>query len=136
MAMEPSEVMSGVWYDGFEETGFVPNATTVPARRVFSRRNAGASPDNFFWLSRTEGNRVADDSARAVTRAVLITFVGRRAKPYRNRDGSPGTPVIVVDRLLTWHVLGVIQDFIDCRDFPRRHEGGLPCAPGTAEPGR
>ena len=136
LAMEPSEVMSGIWYDGFEEREFFPNATTAPARRVFSRQSAEAMSDSDFWLSRAEANRVTDDQPRLGTRAVLITFVGRRTKPYLYPNGRRGMPVIVVDRLLTWRVLGVIQDFIDCRDFPPRNESGPPCAPGTEGPRR
>ena len=135
MAMEPAEVMHGIWYDGFEERGFVPNATTAPARRIIGGRSANAEFDTDFWLDRREADRVPRDArSGTATRAILVTFVGRRAKPDRNRDGSPALPLIVVDRLLTWRELGTIETLIDCRAFPRAADSGMPCAPGTEPP--
>lgn len=135
MAMEPAEVMRGIWYDGFEERGFVRNATTAPAQRVIGGRSVNAEFDTNFWLDRREAERVPRDARSGPgTRTVLVTFVGRRAKPYRNRDGSPALPLIVVDRLLTWRELGTIETLFDCRDFPQAIGQGMPCAPGTGPP--
>lgn len=135
MAMEPAAVMHGIWYDGFEERGFVPNATTAPTRRVFSRRRDDPEFDTSLWLDRAEAERAARNARSGPgTRTVLITFVGRRAKPYRYRSGGRGDALIVVDRLLTWREIGAIEDFVDCRDYPQLIGHGPPCAPGTEPP--
>src|SRR6185295_10593874 len=34
----PQERMRGIWYSGFEESGFVANATSAPPVRIISRR--------------------------------------------------------------------------------------------------
>lgn len=126
----PTEVISGIWYRGFEEMGFVENATTAPARRVFRLRDLRSRHYVELWIARTEGDRVVDDDPRMGTRAVLITFVGRKGRVRPSGDYGATLQVVAVDRLLTARVIGVTEDYLDCRDFPQR-EHGTPCAPGT-----
>jgi len=129
----PQERMQGVWYSGFEESSFVPNATGAPARRIISRASVEAYMRTHVELEvpPAEIDRIAGDfRALPGTRAVLISFLGRRARPRRTADGTEAIPVIVVDRLLSARVLGgATETFIDCRDFPDPQ--GMPCAPGT-----
>lgn len=135
LPLQPQERMQGVWYSGFEETSFVADATGVPARRIITRASVEAEARHYVELivPPAEVDRIPGDF-RSVpgTRAVLISFLGRRAPPERSADGRAMNQVIVVDRLLSVRVLGgATETFIDCRDFPRRDPHGLPCAPGT-----
>jgi len=133
LPLQPQERMQGVWYSGFEETSFVADATRVPARRIITRAGIEAEARHYVELivPPAEVDRIPGDF-RSVpgTRAVLISFLGRRAPPERSADGRAMNQVIVVDRLLSARLLGgEIETFIDCRDFPDPQ--GMQCASGT-----
>lgn len=125
-----AEVISGIWYRGFEEMRFAENATSAPARRVFRRRDFRAQHVVELWITRAEQERVADDDPRLGTRAILIRFVGRKSRARPSGDRGATYQTVAVDRLLTARTIEVIDDYIDCRDLPPR-EHGTPCAPGT-----
>jgi hypothetical protein len=132
LALGPQQRMRGIWYYGLEESNFVPNATRAPSRRVLSRASLAAWTEIYIEVPQAEVDRTLRDfRGRPGTRTVLIDFIGRRSRPYRYPAGTPGVPVVVVDRILSARVLGVIEDLTDCRDFPRQHSYDMPCAPGT-----
>ena len=107
MAMMPSEVMRGVWYDGFEEREFIPDVVSVPHLRVYTTRR-DMEERNYFYLDREEALRRMGIDSTVGIQAYAITFVGRRSRPYLNSDGTAGLPFIVVDALLTGRRLGEV----------------------------
>ena len=127
-----TEMISGIWYRGFEEMRFAENATGAPARRVWRLRDFGGAQHMVeLWITPAEMERVVDNDPRPGTRAILIRFVGRkgRVRPSGVRGSTYRT--VAVDRLLTARTIAVIEDFWDCRDFPDQEGRGAPCAPGT-----
>lgn len=120
-----AEVMHGVWYDGFEERGFVPNVSSVPRYRVIDERSLNPEFDRELNMDADEARRrlqykLADHLPETV--AIAITFIGRRTAPYRTPSGSL-YQTILVDAVLSGRVLGPVET---CVDLPG-HEAD--CAP-------
>jgi hypothetical protein len=132
-ALEPAEVIQGMWYAGFEEDGFVEGAERVPPVRDVTMRSIAGPPDPTLLIDRREP---AFRPRGPGTRAVRVAFVGRRNAPYRGPDGREGWPFIVVDRLLWTEDLGEVITRWDCREFPRRLTGEGTCIPGTERQAR
>jgi hypothetical protein len=106
MDMTPARVMRGVWFIGFEESGFVPDIDAVPLTREISRESVPPEFEIELNGDREEALRRMGVQEVVGTQAYAITFVGRRSRPYRYAGGGAGFPVVVVDALLTGRPLG------------------------------
>lgn len=93
----PAERMRGVWVTGFEQSGFVPDATAIPAvddptrSRIWLAFAPGSPPDPAI--------RAELDKLRTIG-AVAIEFVGRRSR------GANADRIVMVDRIISMRILG------------------------------
>ena len=108
----PAERMHGVWYTGFEESGFVENVDAVPLTRDIR----GSNPDFDISLDAdtvfAEIKRKTGQPARhRCIRAFRLDFVGRRSASMGLKEGqiSMTKQVIVIDRLVSAKYLGLIR---------------------------
>jgi hypothetical protein len=113
----PQERMQGVWYQGFDESGFVPNATTAPAGRIMGIHWVNPEFHTFLEADR-EAEPHLPPPARfdSMTNAWLIDFVGRRAKhPGHYYAGQWGDDhnLVVLDRLISIRLLGPVVTRLD-----------------------
>jgi hypothetical protein len=111
----PQERFQGVWYTGFEESGFVPNATTAPAVRLLNRETA-REPMVMLDMPREVSDRLwtAMPHAMRGTMAVRIAFFGRREKQPRF-----GEQIIIVDRVERMRILGRVRTLVDLPGIAR-----------------
>ena len=92
------ERMQGVWVRGFEQSAFLSGEASLPGRDYATRDHAwldfadGVLPDPAI---RSELDKVSG------TVAAAIEFVGRRSR-------APGSPIVIVDRIVSMRVLGVV----------------------------
>ena len=115
--MGPTQQMHGVWYTGFEESGFVPNVGSVPLVREISVHIHNPEFDTLLEIDANAAlRRIGQPSTDPCTRAVAIEFIGRRSvKPgpyYASDDGH----AVVVDRLLSARLIGKVRDRVNGRD--------------------
>jgi hypothetical protein len=103
----PAETMRGVWVTGFEQSGFIPDATEVPepndvrAQQTWLSFADGATPDRSVWAERDRRHGFA---------AFAIEFVGRRSRGASPNGGyghlNGAANLVVVQRILSLRVLG------------------------------
>ena len=111
----PAEVMHGVWYYGFEERTFVRNVDRVPLYRVLDREGLLRAFETELDIDAEEALRrlrIRPEDHRPGTVAIAITFVGRRATPYRTPSGHQ-VQTIVVDAVLSGRLLGQVITRLD-----------------------
>jgi hypothetical protein len=129
LAMAPMERMSGVWVTAFEESGFIPGATTIPDPNDPRRFAQELELDDRKIVKLTGPTPMGGHSYHG--EAYLVTFVGRRTSdPYGvGCDGIPQFSV-VVDRLMSARHLGPLGpgfsiEALQSRPVTvtRRHEG-------------
>ena len=104
--LEAPARMRGVWVTGFEQSGFIPDATETPGRDdvraqqtwlTFAR---GATPDRSVWAERDK---------RGGQAAFAIEFEGRRSHGpspnggYGHMNGAQN--LVVVDRIISLRIL-------------------------------
>ncbi|HST37111.1 MAG TPA: hypothetical protein VLK25_10845 [Allosphingosinicella sp.] len=114
----PAQVMHGVWYDGFEESGFVPNVSSVPLYRVIGQDSVNPEFDTELHMEVHEARRrirIRPDEYAPETVAIAITFVGRRTRPYRTPYGRQYQR-IVVDAVLSGRVIGPVMTCVNLPD--------------------
>lgn len=127
----PAEVMRGVWFRGFEESGFIPNVDSVALHREMSAHSANPEFNIFLDIDDDKAyRRMGVNRCGGTTCAYAITFVGRRTRHAGAYYSGEGNHVVVVDALLSGRLLGRVTTRFDCRDFPPQGSG-MPCAPGT-----
>lgn len=102
----PAEVMRGVWFHGFEESGFVPDVDHVPLRRVLRSGTRNPESETFLDIDAEEALRRLGGSECRGTCAYAITFVGRRTRDAGNYYSGEGTHVVAVNAVLTGRLLG------------------------------
>jgi hypothetical protein len=104
-AMQAPKVMTGVWITGFEETFFIPGATSMPDRN---------DPRRYMIWFDVDGNRVGKLLGRELVidryyRAIALTFVGRRSKYPLSIDCHGGRDYLVVaDWVVKARDLGIV----------------------------
>lgn len=108
LEFEPARPMRGVWYTGFEESGFISDVDSVPLVRDLN----GPSPefDTFLEIdTKAAMKQIGAPEIERCPRAVAVEFVGRRsAKPGPYYTGGDNH-VVVVDRLLSAKLLGRVR---------------------------
>jgi hypothetical protein len=133
----PQERMRGIWYSGFEESGFVRGATSAPAVRVIGRDSRNPEFETFLELDEDAvWRRLGIPQDHMETHAIALDFLGRRSRHAGAYYASEHGHVVVLDRLISARLLGPVESLIDCRAWPRVPES-IRCAPGTrsdAEP--
>jgi hypothetical protein len=93
------ERLQGVWVRGFEQSAFLPGETTAPGGDYATR--------DHFWLTFADGVEL-DPAAREDlnkvpgTSAAAIEFIGRRSRAVG------GSPVVIVDRIISVRALGEV----------------------------
>lgn len=107
---EPQRVIRGVWYDGFEEAGFVEGVPTVPLVRTIeghdiSFRERLNMPDAINRSIRRPSIR------GGCTRAIYLEFVGRKAVRTIPHELDGDEPVYKVERVLKSEYLGWITSY-------------------------
>ena len=120
LKLGPATRMRGVWYYGFEESGFVPNVRTVP----LSRR---------MHVKWRELDTVLDVDLEQVmqirrvklglpcTTAIAIDFIGREAViPAEGVVLPRAKRVIAVDRVLDARLVGIVRTVGRPRQCPKR----------------
>ncbi|MBV9882588.1 MAG: hypothetical protein JO276_06225 [Sphingomonadaceae bacterium] len=119
----PAEVMHGVWFTGFEESGYVDGVDTVALRREIDSRSR--NPEFETWLDiddRAALSRLGLPRRSLRSRAIAIMFVGRRQRtpPQPDADGHAPLAVVVVDAVLSGRLLGYVTTRICVHDRPCR----------------
>ena len=120
LKLGPAMRMRGVWYYGFEESGFVPNVQTVPLLRRMHVK----------WR---ELDTVLDVDLEQVTRvrrvklglpcttAITIDFIGREAVLPEGSSVQPtANRIIAVDRVLDARLVGIVRTVGRPRQCPKR----------------
>jgi hypothetical protein len=126
----PQERMHGIWYFGFEESGFVANATSAPRVRVIGR-HGNPEFDTFLELDEDAVWRLLGGPLDHIqTRAIALDFIGRRSRRAGAYYTGEGNHVVVVDRLISARMVGEVESLVDCRAFQRPPQG-MRCAPGS-----
>jgi hypothetical protein len=110
--------MRGVWYTGFEESGFVPNVDRVPMRRDVLK---DPTPEFHTTLLANDDPMLESISRRATGRAmvVAIDFVGGRSIEVTKIPNGGKYSMVIVDRVRSARVLGEVQS---CLKLPGRTE--------------
>lgn len=112
LSFHPAERMHGVWYTGVEESGFVPNADSVPLIRDIEGRNPEFETSLDASDVRHDIIRLSGKPDRErCTRAFQLEFLGRRSKTMslKKNEISLVQQVIVVDRLFSAKYLGKVR---------------------------
>ena len=105
----PRQRMQGVWYDGFEESGFVPNVRTVSLIRDLIK-DANPEFDIYLDIDRVAAFRLIKmPQFHICTRAVAIEFIGRRSVEAGAYYTGDSNYVIVVDRVIRGRFFGNVQ---------------------------
>ena len=106
--MGPQKRMHGVWYTGFEESGFVPDVRTVPLERTLD----GETPEYRTMLENDAVEALRElglpEEDRCI-RAVAIEFLGRRSVKPGPYYVGPDDELIAVDRLLGGRLIGRVR---------------------------
>ena len=104
----PLKRMKGVWFTGFEESGFIPNADSVSLVRTAD--SVGAEFRTALELDASPVmKRLGLPTQDRCTRAVAIDFVGREAierGPYYTGNNDH---LVVVNRLIGARYLGRVR---------------------------
>lgn len=111
----PARVMRGVWFMGFEESGFIPDVDSVPLHRVIGGNSENPEFDIVLDIDEVEALRRMGRSGCRGTCAYAIKFIGRRSRHPGNYYSGEGNHVVVVDALLTGRLLGRVMTRIDMR---------------------
>ena len=104
----PKQNMRGVWYVGIEESGFVPNANSVPLVRTIDQ----VMLDTFLDADSVEKDvvRLAGRPNRDhCTRVYRLEFIGRRAQHPIESFWGKETQIIVADQIVSARYLGRIK---------------------------
>lgn len=110
----PQERMRGVWYSGFEESGFVANATAAPAVRVIGPDSVNPEFETFLELDDAAvWRRVGAPQDHMETHAIALEFVGRRSKYPGAYYSGEGNHVVVLDRLISARLLHPVRSRIE-----------------------
>lgn len=117
----PAERMHGVWFYGFEESGFIPNVDKVELTRDLM---GGNNPEFEILLEIDRSQAIRDFGVPPIkngcTQAIAVEFIGRRSAKSGPYYTGPKDDVIAVDRLLSARPLGIVSS-----KFPN---GTLRCA--------
>ena len=109
LKFKPAERMHGVWYYGFEESGFLPNATSVSLDRDVAH---DPMPEFNTLLDLDRDTAVRDFKIPAMggcTQAIAVEFVGRKSIGPEPETIGFKNGVIVVDKVLSAHLLGNVR---------------------------
>ena len=88
LKFKPAERMHGVWYLGFEESGFVPNVDTVPVTRDLLKRESREFQTFLEVVSFQVLKQLGLPEGDGCTRAIAIEFIGRKsAGPGKETTG-------------------------------------------------
>lgn len=113
--------MQGVWYYGFEESGFLPGVRSVPLVR---RLGQGQWRSRFIHLDVDLEQVMSRKRIRLglpCTTAIAIEFVGRRAVLPNSLQVRPtAEEVIVVDRVIDVQRVGIVRTVGTNKVCPKR----------------
>ncbi|MES2119230.1 MAG: hypothetical protein V4513_01470 [Pseudomonadota bacterium] len=100
----PQQRIRGIWYTGFEESGFVANATSARLSREIGEHG----PDREGYLI-FEGDEAVKAGVRykGCTQAIALEFIGRES--FSPWEHDPKFTVFIVDRLLSSRPLGKVR---------------------------
>ena len=102
--------MHGVWFWGFEESGFVPNVRRVRlVRNLFDKQGM---PEFTTYLEidlPAALRRIKVPQSHGCTQAIAIDFIGRRSVKRGAYYTGTNDAVIVVDRVIGGRFLGVVK---------------------------
>lgn len=120
LKLGPATRMRGVWYYGFEESGFVPNVRTVPlSRRMHVKWR---ELDTVLDVDLEQAMRVRRVKlGLPCTTAIAIDFIGREATiPAEGGVLPRAKRVIAVDRVLDARLVGIVRTIGRPRQCPKR----------------
>jgi hypothetical protein len=115
---EAPKRMHGVWYNGFEESGFVPNVNTVSLDRDVVKDRHRPEFDTFLDTGDLDIRKFGIPPYRHCTQAIAIDFVGRRSQKRGPYYTGTDNHVVAVDKLLSARLIGEVHDRLPNR--PRR----------------
>ena len=122
MTFLPAKVMRGVWFHGYEESGFIPGVDRVPLHRLIGSDTRNPEFETFLDIDAEEALRRMGGSVCRGTCAYAITFVGRRTRETQTHYIGEDTRVVAVNALLTGRLLGRVMTRVclrghDCVDL-------------------
>lgn len=104
----PGARMRGVWFTGFEESGFIADVDSVPPEREIGP-GANREFETFLEIDAAAAlRRIGQPAMTRCTRAVAIEFIGRRSREPGPYYAGLRDHVVVVDRLLSARLLGTV----------------------------
>lgn len=120
LKLGPATRMHGVWYYGFEESGFVPNVRTVPLSRRMNVK--WRALDTVLDVDVEQVMRVRRIKlGLPCTTAIAINFIGREAViPAEGVVLPTAKRVIAVDRVLDARLVGIVRTVGRPRQCPKR----------------
>ena len=106
-------IVKGVWYNGFEESGFVEGVRTVPLTRVI-----GAGDPSFATHLHVPRGSIyramgSPPIRNGCTMAIYVEFLGRKAVRRIPAPVEGEEPVFKVERVLKTQYLGRISSYHD-----------------------
>ena len=109
LKLGPPKRMRGVWYYGFEETGFMPDVRTVSLmRRPHIKWPELETVLDVDLMQVMQARRIK--LGLPCTTAISIDFIGREAVLPKGGVVQPrATRIIAVDRVLDARLVGIVQ---------------------------
>lgn len=117
----PKHVFKGVWFDGFEESGFIEGVKTVPLIRDLDGGHGSFATNLFVPAGRINQSIRRPPIRNGCTMAIYVEFVGRKAVRRIPREIEGEEPLFKVERVLASHYLGRVSSTLggkmerDCR---------------------
>lgn len=119
LKLGPAKRMRGVWYYGFEESGFIPNVRTVSlVRRAHVRWPELATVLDVDLVQVMQARRIK--LGLPCTTAISIEFVGREAVlPVGGVVQPTAKKIIAVDRVVDARLVGIVRTIGRPKRCPR-----------------